>query len=496
MKRKTVLHQIKTKGITLDGMSYVIQAEDGSLIVIDGGMNEDADDLFAYLQRLCGGDKVTVDLWIITHAHADHYNCFMQMAESYCEKLKVKKLMYDFQPKSFFEIVQPKVLPELERLERVKELLKGMEVVTPRRGEKYSFGESSIHILFTASDLPPLDTAPIPQETNDGSLVFRLNAEGQTVLFLGDVMEAGDAVLTELYGDKLKSDLCQIAHHGARASTCEFYDLVDPDILLWPVGLKKFDFCARYIKASHYLLSELHVKDVILAGHGTRRLELPVRPSVAPFLPEVPPAIRSEKVQLTVNEASRRPDISDPSDGVWLEAEEVSLSPAESYDKGIGRVRLLWREDALYFNFSVKCSLYPSDPDCIKTASTNNLRLAMSEGLFFQRFMPWKDCPKERIIDNLKFFAEKKSALSGDGFCSDDKRCRYKVLRDGESFSVCAEIPFNFPRKRGDMIGLNLEFNAVGEDKKTRRIREELQRGELALRCEGYPAALCYVKLN
>ena len=77
MKRKTVLHQIKTKGITLDGMSYVIQAEDGSLIVIDGGMNEDADDLFAYLQRLCGGDKVTVDLWIITHAHADHYNCFM-----------------------------------------------------------------------------------------------------------------------------------------------------------------------------------------------------------------------------------------------------------------------------------------------------------------------------------------------------------------------------------------------------------------------------------
>ena len=498
MPKKTVLHQLQTMEKTLDGMSYVIEAEDGSLIVIDGGMNEDADPLYDYLKTLCGGKDPVVDLWIITHAHADHYNCMMTVAERHSHEITVKKVMFDFQPRSFFEKIQPAVLKELDRMEKALPLFVGVEKITPRTGDRYEFGGTVLEVLYTASDLPPLETAVIRQGTNDGSLVFCLCAEGQTVLFLGDVQEAGDDVMIRRYGKSLKCDVCQIAHHGAKASTCEFYDLVDPEIVLWPSRVSRYEMFLRSVKATYHLLKNLHVKDIVLSGNGTRRMELPIRVSEKTFFPEVLTDQREEIPQFSIRKASRTPEISDFSDSVWEESESYVLqSLLRIPTEPCSEARILWTEDALWWRFCAKAEIFPESPDRIGTVDSNNLRFFFTEDCVLDLFGFWWDRRgQEGLIENVKFYLEDKNLPHGISRCSRPEVCEAVSSYDGSGFTVCARIPFVRPHKKGDLMGLNFEFTLMAENGKERRVRDMLQTGEMAQRCGIAPAALCFAVLK
>ena len=94
-KMKTVIHQLKTTGVPLDGMCYVIQCEDSSTVVIDGGMdNGDAELLLDFLKKLSGSDKPVIDAWFLTHAHPDHTYACMGMGARHAEEVTVKKIVY------------------------------------------------------------------------------------------------------------------------------------------------------------------------------------------------------------------------------------------------------------------------------------------------------------------------------------------------------------------------------------------------------------------
>ena len=62
-----VLWQLDSQ-TSLQMNSYVLKTPNNKIIVIDGGYKEDASYLKGFLAAL--GD--TVDLWFITHPHADH----------------------------------------------------------------------------------------------------------------------------------------------------------------------------------------------------------------------------------------------------------------------------------------------------------------------------------------------------------------------------------------------------------------------------------------
>jgi hypothetical protein len=68
---------------------------------------------------------------------------------------------------------------------------------------------------------------------NNSSTIFRLHLNGKTVLFLGDCgIEAGERLLAK-YGADLKSDYCQMAHHGQRGAEKDVYEAVSPRTCLW-----------------------------------------------------------------------------------------------------------------------------------------------------------------------------------------------------------------------------------------------------------------------
>ena len=72
-----------TKGVwPAAGMGYVFVTDSGRLLVIDGGETErDAETLVSLLEEKSDGHP-TVDLWIVSHAHGDHYGALEIVAKT------------------------------------------------------------------------------------------------------------------------------------------------------------------------------------------------------------------------------------------------------------------------------------------------------------------------------------------------------------------------------------------------------------------------------
>ncbi|MBQ9543867.1 MAG: MBL fold metallo-hydrolase [Clostridia bacterium] len=497
---KTVIHQLRTMEKPLDGMSYVIQCSDSSVLVVDGGMDQgDAEKLIGFLKKITGKAKPVIDAWFITHNHADHTFCFMDVAEHHADEVEVKKLVVDFLPESFYVNAQPISVPQLRQFDADTALFAGMERVRPRSGDIYNYGDTKIEILYTASDLPVVNGGK-GMAVNDTSLVFRVRAEGQTVLFLGDVQDVGDGVMIKKYGKALKSDVCQVAHHGYWSSTIEFYEYVDPSILLWPVNKNTFDQFIHQIRVDRHLVCNMRVKDIYLAGLGDFSLEMPIQPREKPF------TVRVEDVpdrELIPDAAFVRADTAptlDPADPAWnasrLYEAKFDLWPNPGPEGDSGTFKALWDEDSLYLNIRFSKKLV-SDPHHFGSADSDCVRLYLTEIPVAGRFDFWEDHPGDpRFIENIKYFPEKKLIGGREVTCTDLVRCDSAIYPDADGYTVCARVKFSQKHKAGDVIGFDLEFNGVRSPGAIRAYSLNFVNRESFFMHQFTPSALAYVILE
>ena len=501
MMKKTVLHQIKTRGHVLDGMSYVIECADGSLIAVDGGMPYgDAKILLDFLKKLTGSEKPVIDAWFFTHNHLDHTGAFFEMAENYADQLTVGKLVYRFLSEEFYANCEPPCAPELKRFIEDQKRFPGLEVVTPSAGDVYTYGDTKIEILYTAADLPVIDGGK-GNVVNDTSLVFRVHAAGQTVLFLGDVEEAGDRVMIARYGKALKSDVVQLAHHGESSSTAEFYSYVDPDIVLWPMGEdsvkdRLYSLIVLY-EANRSLLCGLHVKDTFIAGFGTCSLVLPIRPSVAPFFPgnaeELKNCTPTEGLKYCPGVTSV--SLSDP---VWDKAGVQRVDFTKGKTCVYALARLFWNENGIGVKAVVSgmgCQA-PSDPNSFRSDNCCNVRLHFCE-LRLSGFEKnrWEDEHFNAFRD-LRLYPEKKNVVPGGAFNNrpESFSSEGRPLPDG--FEVCTFIPFRGERKKGDVVGVHIEVSFNTEPGAKREAMLTLARGFFSETYRATPYGLVWFRLE
>ncbi len=75
------------------------------------------------------------------------------------------------------------------------------------------------------------------EDTNNSSLVIRLEYQGFTALFCGDIEEEAERDLAETYGAEISSKLLKVPHHGSKTScTDQFLELVEPEYAIVSVG--------------------------------------------------------------------------------------------------------------------------------------------------------------------------------------------------------------------------------------------------------------------
>ncbi len=261
------------------GMSYVFQLKDGRFFILDGGYftNGECDRLYSLLRSLCPEGKLPIAGWFFSHAHQDHFGCFMDFITCYRSECKIEGLYYTFPSLSLPEAARWKASDNasIREFEFDRKLyLPDVPVYSLHTGEVFEIGGLKLEVLFTHEDIYPEKITSF----NDTSTVLMANADGCKILFLGDLHTSSCRKLEAMQAGRLKADVVQVAHHGFNGSTIETYDLTSPAVALWPVPDYGFDDnTARNVNA--HLLAMECVKEHLVAGYtGTIALPMPYTP--------------------------------------------------------------------------------------------------------------------------------------------------------------------------------------------------------------------------
>ena len=180
-------------------------------VLIDGGPRSASLTVLNYLSEL---NISHVDIVVATHPDADHIGGLITVLNS---SIQVDMVLYNNQTsttKTYQEFIS----------------LAGDKMVVAERGQVYVL---DYNVNFTVlNPTQPLEFS----DTNDNSIVLRLQVENVSFLFTGDAtFETEESMMNA--GLNLKSQVLKVAHHGSKHSTStEFIQAVKPIYAVISVG--------------------------------------------------------------------------------------------------------------------------------------------------------------------------------------------------------------------------------------------------------------------
>ena len=273
------------------GLSMVFRLGDGTFIVVDGGFNRQQD-AYTVLQFIRNntpeGMKPTISAWFMTHAHPDHHNMFAkQFVNNYKHLVDIKALI--FNPPSLAinnseNDAGNKEGGEYQTIINVAKGIDGCEVIRAHVGDRYYIGDAVIDMLYTVDYQYPTSFTYY----NTCSMIFRVELGGQKIMVTGDGANSSFSKIAKMYGETLKCDFVQVAHHGyttgvsdgSATAIIEAYKYMSPTVVLYPNGEPGYKETIGRVFNS-YLVSMPSVREVCIAGAVQNIFELPYTPKKA-----------------------------------------------------------------------------------------------------------------------------------------------------------------------------------------------------------------------
>jgi len=258
-------------------MGYLIRLEDSTFIVVDGGMNmpgaREVPILYELMkeQNTRADGKLIIRAWFITHAHNDHYNVLREFASVYAGRVKVESLLFNPMAPMYQAMTET---PGGWDVREAASKLPGCTYVKIMAGQVLEYPGCTLEVLYTSDDVYMLESYT---SYNDCSAVVRIRVGGQSLMVLGDLQTVGAPRVAKAWGEYLKSDMVQMAHHGYYGGSVELYDYIRPRLILWPASVSFFDQ-HRATPINKTLLARDYVEEMILAGNGQKTLALPYTP--------------------------------------------------------------------------------------------------------------------------------------------------------------------------------------------------------------------------
>lgn len=226
------------------GMSFILQLADGSYILMDGGPFDDYDteELYRFLVRNkpANHKKPIIAAWIISHAHGDH----MQLPTDFLAKHSKDVVIRlgagnfpDFSCDGFTYNAQYDLILSTRFREQVRANNPKAKFWNFHTGQKLLLpGGAELEIFCTHED-----EYPVPfYSTNHTSSAWRIRASGKTMLFLGDCEKQLCKFMADAYGDALKTDCLQLAHHGFNGAVPEINWYANPSTCFWAMDEDRF----------------------------------------------------------------------------------------------------------------------------------------------------------------------------------------------------------------------------------------------------------------
>ncbi|MFJ7737902.1 DNA internalization-related competence protein ComEC/Rec2 [Lysinibacillus sp. NPDC097287] len=157
-----------------------------------------------------------IDIFIVTHADADH----VEGAEEVLEEIRIREIH-----------VTPGTLDKPVMNDLLSEAAKQRVLVKEKmQGTGWQLGEMSFHYLW------PQD---VDYEGNDDSIVLYMQQASFRALLTGDLEENGEQQLIKLYDRQLANmTLLKAGHHGSKTSSIEpFVELLKPELTIFSAGI-------------------------------------------------------------------------------------------------------------------------------------------------------------------------------------------------------------------------------------------------------------------
>ncbi len=274
-----LLTQLAQPNLEGDGeMGYLIRLEDSSFIVVDGGYNEKGADevskLYALMkeQNTRADGKLIVRAWFVTHAHNDHYNVLREFCSVYAGRVKVESLLFNPMAPMYQAMTET---PGGWDVREAASKFSDCAYVKIMAGQVLEYPGCTFEVLYSSDDVYMLESYA---SYNDCSAVARLHIGGQSFLVLGDVQSKAAPRIADAWGEYLKSDIMQMAHHGNNGGSIKLYDLIQPRVILWPSSASAYGRWSGSIGMNKTLLAREYVEEVFNSGAGATTLPLPYTP--------------------------------------------------------------------------------------------------------------------------------------------------------------------------------------------------------------------------
>ncbi len=212
-----------------NGMGYIITLTDSSFIIIDGGYEKCADELYNQLVKLSDNKPIVIRGWILTHSHADHYPCFAKFAGTYGKKVKLERLMlglpyYKDSINTWLHISAKQHLKSFDGGDSIP-------ITALHTGMSFRYGNATLDILLAPENIY---YDAIPKNFNESCSVVRVKSKKGSALFLADIAIEGCNYMLDLYDEALKSDMVQVSHHGVEDAPISIYKKIRASVLFWP----------------------------------------------------------------------------------------------------------------------------------------------------------------------------------------------------------------------------------------------------------------------
>jgi beta-lactamase superfamily II metal-dependent hydrolase len=204
------------------GDSELVVLPGGIKILIDAGPNSKAIDA---LNSILRPTERYIDLLILSHAEADHFNGFIDVLKNY----QVGAFIYNGRAGS---------AQSWKELARVVED-NGISVIVLGQGDKIKYQNDFFEILSPNADFLR------SKELNETGFVIKLTENDRQsktefkILFTGDIGKKVEKYLVENFD--IKADILKTPHHGSKFSSSEgFLSAINPKIAAIEVGKNSY----------------------------------------------------------------------------------------------------------------------------------------------------------------------------------------------------------------------------------------------------------------
>jgi beta-lactamase superfamily II metal-dependent hydrolase len=293
-----------------NGLCMIIRLSDGRFVIVDGGFNttDHANSIVRILKEqskdYIGSGKITIAAWIITHSHGDHQGV-LNGKNSVISKagIKVERVITCYLSQT--ELVRsraayPSNWDETEgggyiNTYKAAENLGALQTNT-HVGQVFHYADLKIEVLCTLESLAPAAM----NACNSTSLIMKMTftdpSTGAETVYMstGDATGPEFAICNLMYGDYMKSDIVQVAHHGYTtwsnsAATIAAYKTMLPSVVLWPVGDHGYPNVAdrEYNVVLVNKTTNPNFKEVYIAGDLGKQtvLDMPYKAGTATVVP-------------------------------------------------------------------------------------------------------------------------------------------------------------------------------------------------------------------